>query len=76
MVREATKLTEFLGSTYNYVHWVMDSKAAATQPYFRNEVARAGQPAPDFTLEDIDGNVVSLSDFRGQPVMIEFGSIT
>lgn len=73
MVREATKLTEFLGSTYNYVHWTMDG---SVQPYFRNEVARAGQPAPDFTLEDTDGNVVSLSDFRGQPVMIEFGSIT
>ena len=73
MVREAAKVTDFLGSTYNYVHWVMDP---STQPYFRNEVARAGQPAPDFTVEDIDGNTVSLSDFRGQPVMIEFGSIT
>jgi len=76
MVREATKLTDFLGSTYNYVHWVMDGKAMATQPYFRNDVVKAGQPAPDFTLEDTNGKTVSLSDFRGLPLMIEFGSIT
>lgn len=25
-----------------------------------------GQPAPDFTLENMDGQTVSLSDFRGK----------
>ncbi len=28
--------------------------------------------APDFTLEDLDGNAVSLSDFRGRVVFINF----
>ncbi len=28
--------------------------------------------APDFTLQDLDGNSVSLADFRGKVVMIEF----
>ncbi|MFA9444101.1 thioredoxin-dependent thiol peroxidase [Egicoccus sp. AB-alg6-2] len=32
----------------------------------------AGQPAPDFTLPDQDGNDVSLSQFRGQPVVVYF----
>ena len=32
----------------------------------------AGQPAPDFTLPDQDGNDVSLSDFRGRPVVVYF----
>jgi peroxiredoxin len=37
------------------------------------EVApRKGKIAPDFTLVDLDGNEVSLSDFRGQPVLINF----
>ena len=28
--------------------------------------------APDFTVYDIDGNAVTLSDFRGQPVVVNF----
>ncbi|HEY1275722.1 MAG TPA: redoxin domain-containing protein [Thermoleophilaceae bacterium] len=31
-----------------------------------------GSPAPDFTLPDQDGNKVSLSDFRGQRVVLVF----
>ena len=31
-----------------------------------------GQPAPDFTLNTLDGNQVSLTDFRGPPVLINF----
>jgi thiol-disulfide isomerase/thioredoxin len=31
-----------------------------------------GQPAPEFTLLDIDGKNVSLSDFRGKYVFIDF----
>lgn len=33
---------------------------------------RANQPAPDFTLTDDSGKTVSLSDFRGQPVVLYF----
>jgi thioredoxin-dependent peroxiredoxin len=29
-----------------------------------------GHPAPDWTLPDADGNPVSLSDFRGRPLII------
>ena len=31
-----------------------------------------GSKAPDFTLEDQDGNLVSLSDFKGQKILIWF----
>ena len=31
-----------------------------------------GQPAPEFTLDDLDGQPVSLSQFRGQVVLIDF----
>ena len=31
-----------------------------------------GQRAPDFTVELLDGRAVSLSDFRGRPVLINF----
>jgi peroxiredoxin Q/BCP len=31
-----------------------------------------GDPAPDFTLPDQDGNRVTLSELRGQPVVVYF----
>jgi peroxiredoxin len=31
-----------------------------------------GDLAPDFELQDIRGNRVRLSDFRGQPVVLAF----
>ncbi len=33
---------------------------------------RPGEPAPDFTAVDIHGNIVSLSDFKGKPVWLNF----
>ena len=36
------------------------------------ENALIEKPAPDFTLRDLKGNQVSLSDFRGQPVVLNF----
>ena len=33
---------------------------------------KPGQPAPDFTLDDLQGQSVSLSDFSGQTVFLDF----
>jgi peroxiredoxin len=33
-----------------------------------------GQPAPDFKLNDADGRVVQLSDFKGKPVVLEWNN--
>jgi peroxiredoxin len=35
-----------------------------------------GNQAPDFTLEDMNGNKVSLSDFKGKWVFLNFWSVT
>ncbi len=36
------------------------------------EVADVGQPAPDFTVEIIDGGAFTLSEAVGQPVVLNF----
>ena len=38
----------------------------------RYQSALTEKPAPDFMLRDLKGNQVSLSDFRGQPVVLNF----
>ncbi|MEW6046791.1 MAG: TlpA disulfide reductase family protein [Bacillota bacterium] len=42
--------------------------AAARRP----AAPEIGSPAPDFTLKDLEGRTVRLSDLRGRPVMINF----
>lgn len=39
-------------------------------------VARVGQPAPEFTLTDLDGNRLSLAELRGRPVIVNFWAST
>lgn len=36
------------------------------------DVVEKGKPAPNFTLEDLNGNKVSLSDFKGKVVLLNF----
>jgi cytochrome c biogenesis protein CcmG/thiol:disulfide interchange protein DsbE len=36
------------------------------------QVVPLEQPAPGFTLEDLEGKKVSLADFRGRPVFLYF----
>jgi len=36
------------------------------------EGLRAGTPAPEFTLPGLDGTSISLSDYRGRPVLLVF----
>ena len=37
-----------------------------------SDTVAVGSEAPDFTLEAIDGSKVSLSSYRGKPVVLVF----
>lgn len=43
-----------------------------TQPVETTEATEPENLAPDFTVEDMEGNLVKLSDFRGTPVVLNF----
>jgi peroxiredoxin len=42
------------------------------QPTARRITAGIGKPAPEFELPSVDGDTVSLSQFRGKPVVLAF----
>jgi peroxiredoxin len=37
-----------------------------------SKVITPGELAPDFELKDVQGNIVRLSGFRGQPIVLAF----
>jgi thiol-disulfide isomerase/thioredoxin len=47
-------------------------KQAVTDNHDAINRLNPGNPAPDFTMRDIDGQEVSLSDFRGKVVYLDF----
>ena len=49
---------------------------AEPDPLSAGEGLAVGATAPDFTLPDGDGNEVSLSDYTGQILVIQFFSTT
>lgn len=49
-----------------------EGTAVVAQESGTSSMPAAGQPAPTFTLADLEGNEVSLANFRGRPVIINF----
>ena len=49
-----------------------DKPASAAKPARSTALLAAGTPAPQFTLRTPQGESVSLSDFRGKAVLLEF----
>ena len=77
MITEQTQLAARGESAdaYNYDSFDYGSEAAEFERWL-TEGPRIGDLAPDFELADLDGNSVRLSDLRGRPVVLEFGSYT
>jgi peroxiredoxin len=60
---------------YNYSTFTT-SEARGKTKVFAN-VVHAGEEAPDFELPTLDGEMIKLSQFRGEKyVVLEFGAVT
>ncbi|WP_165820883.1 redoxin domain-containing protein [Pueribacillus theae] len=49
-----------------------ENQAPTTENFYEESGLKIGEMAPDFTLNDMQGNPVSLSDFRGKKVILNF----
>ncbi len=50
-------------------------KAKEYQPEAKPVVAIVGKPVPDFSATDLDGNPISLQDYRGKVVLLDFWAV-
>lgn len=68
-----TIYTKVKGSDAGYDEYIaVYNKILANK--LRNEMSKKlmDQPAPDFTMQDLDGKTVSLSDYKGKIVILDF----
>jgi thiol-disulfide isomerase/thioredoxin len=56
----------------NRVDLIPDTQGAAANGSFTGQSPLRGKLAPAFTLIDLNGNKVSLSDFKGRPLVVNF----
>ncbi len=65
-----------LVGTENYEHYRREHQLA---DFTRTQLGQGilpGEIAPDFALESASGERVRLSELRGRPVVLHFGSLT
>ncbi len=60
-----------------YSDWLNDQQATADIKIYSGNAARTftavvGKPAPNFTLTNLDGRQISLSDYRGKVILLNF----
>jgi peroxiredoxin len=48
------------------------SEGLLQTPAGQSAMPKEGSPAPDFTVQTVEGEPVKLSDFRGRPIMLNF----
>jgi hypothetical protein len=61
---------------YNYAHFRTRHLLQDAQRTIQKHGILPGELAPDFTLSRADGGSLRLSDLRGKPVLLHFGSFT
>lgn len=66
----------FAPSEYNFAHFRTKHLLSDAKATFAGRGIAPGEFAPDFELPLVGGTTVRLSDLRGTPVLLHFGSFT
>lgn len=61
---------------YNYTHFQSKHLINDLKRTLNDHGVQPGEEAPDFELSRTDGGTLRLSDLRGKPTLLHFGSIT
>jgi hypothetical protein len=61
---------------YNYQEFHTGNFLYDVRATLARQGVQPGDPAPEFELPAVDGGSVRLSDLRGKPVLLHFGSPT
>ena len=72
----STSLRKLPLETYNFRHFRPRHLWYDAKLTVRASGLAPGQPAPDFELPTTQGDKIRLSDLRGKPVLVRFGSFT
>ncbi len=74
--RFAELATKEVFDEYNFGHFRAKHLVRDGKRTVRNHGIRPGEIAPDFELPRVGGGTLRLSDRRGRPVLLHFGSFT
>jgi hypothetical protein len=74
--RFAALATKVPFDEYNFEHFRTKHLVRDGKRTVRNHGIRPGELAPDFELPRVGGGTLRLSDLRGRPVLLHFGSFT
>jgi peroxiredoxin len=61
-----------IAGTINYIKDLVNKQAPSTQQQQPSAPATTGNPAPEITMNDVNGNAFSLSKLRGKYVLVDF----
>lgn len=61
---------------YNFEHFKTKHLLKDAQRTMESKGIQPGEEAPDFELPRVDGGSLRLSEMRGRPFLLRFGSIT
>ena len=60
------------------IHWKLGNSKIALEYHHKTETSRSeliGKPVPDFSATDLDGKPISLRDYRGKVVLLDFWAV-